>query len=910
MLHGRDAERSVIAALVDGARASRSGVLVLRGQAGAGKSALLQDAVEQAADLRVLRARAVESEAELDFAALHQLLRPVLHRVDRLPPPQAAALRVAFGLEQGSGVDRFLVSVAVLSLLAEVAEEQPVLGVVDDAHWLDDASAQALGFAARRLAAERVALLLAARDAAPRRFQDSGLPELRVEGLGRVAAGALLVERAGPGVAPQVRDRFVEQTGGNPLALIELPSMLTPGQLAGDEPLPLPLPLTEGLERTFLERARRLPDDTQTLLLVVAVEETGRLATVLAAAAAVGIGVPALDAAERAGLVRVQAGELDFRHPLVRSAVHQGATTAERQLAHRALALVLDGEADADRRAWHRAAGAVEPDEAVVRELEQAAGRSRARGGFGAACLALERAAELTADPELRAGRLAAAADNAWLAGQLRRASGLLQLGRSQTSHPLLRADLDRLRGWIEFSTGSTLAARQILLQAARDVAPVDAERALVMLVAAAESAWVDSDAAAGVGVGRLAAQLRLGGEPRTRFFAGLLSGFIHLFEDDLPTAFRFLRDAVGLAEELDDAELLSHADHAALCAGDDAALYRLNAQVVARARAAGAVGDVVFSLQRLAFAEIITGRWAAGATSAAEAVRLAREIGQPELSAVPLAWMAVLAAHRGQEDEFRSLVAEAERVAAAHPLGVLKSQAHDAVDWACGINEAAAGRTASAVTWFERMSHPTVAGSAAGLDRIEAAVNADRRPTALQWLRPLERFADHAAVPWAMARVAHCRALLADDGTAEQHFQEALAHHRLAARPFERARTELAYGVFLRRARRRVDARTHLQAALDVFEELRAVPWSERARLELRASGQTARRRDPSTTLQLTPQELQVARFVAQGLPTREVAAQLFLSPRTIDFHLRNVFAKLGIASRTELARFPLDER
>jgi hypothetical protein len=398
-----------------------------------------------------------------------------------------------------------------------------------------------------------------------------------------VAAGALLVERAGPRVAPEVRDRFVEQTGGNPLALIELPSMLTPGQLAGDEPLPLPL--TEGLERTFLERARRLPDDTQALLLVVAVGETGRLATVLAAAAAVGIGVPALDAAERAGLVRVQAGELDFRHPLVRSAVHQGATTAERQLAHRALALVLDGEADADRRAWHRAAGAVEPDEVVVRELEQAAGRSRARGGFGAACLALERAA----DPELRAGRLAAAADNAWLAGQRRRASGLLQLGRSHTSRPLLRADLDRLRGWIESGTGSTLAARKILLQAARDVAPVDAERALVMLVAAAESAWVDSDAAAGAGVGRLAAQLRLGGEPRTRFFAGLLSGFIHLFEDDLPTAFRFLRDAVALAEELDDAELLSHADHAALCAGDDAALYRLNAQVVARARAAGA---------------------------------------------------------------------------------------------------------------------------------------------------------------------------------------------------------------------------------------------------------------------------------------------------------------------------------
>jgi DNA-binding CsgD family transcriptional regulator len=896
-----------MAALVDGARAGRSGVLVVRGQAGVGKSALLADAVERAAGMRVLQARGIESESELAFAALHQLLRPVMGWIGRLPPPQAAALRVAFGLQEGVGADRFLVSVAVLSLLAEAAEDRPVLAVVDDAHWLDGASANALAFAARRLEAEPVALLLAAREEESGRLEGfGGLSELKLGGLDPAAAGALLAERTGPTVAPAVRDRLVEQTGGNPLALMELPSILTPGQLAGDEPLPVPLPLTEAVEKTFLQRARRLPTETQTLLLVAAAEETGWLATSLAAARTLGVGAPALDAAEQAGLVRVRGDKVDFRHPLVRTAVYQGATTAQRQRAHRALAQVLDAAADADRRAWHRAAAAVTPDEAVVDELDRAAERARARGGFSAACAALERAARLTAEPEPRAKRLAAAADNAWSAGQLRQAAELLGVARSLTADPLLRADVDRLRGWIEFTAGSTLTARQLLLQAAGDVAPIDAQRALDMLVAAAEAAWVTSDHDAGAEVARLAGRLPPGDDPRTRFFTTLLAGFMLLFQADRPAAVGALREAVQLAEALGETDLLGHADHAAVAIGDDAAAYRLNTQVVASARATGAVGVVVFALQRLAFAELLTGRWSAGAASAAEALRLARETGQPELCAVSLAWLTVLAALRGEEEQLGSLVAETEAVAATQPLGVHESHVHDAVRWARGIQEAAAGQPASALAWFESMSHPVVAGSAAGLDRVEAAIRADRPHMALEWLQPVQRLAQ-ADVPWALARVAHCRALLADDGMAEQHFQQALGHHQRAQRPFERARTELAYGEFLRRARRRVDARAHLAAALQTFEQLGAGPWAERARLELRASGQTARRRDPSTALALTPQELQVARFVAQGLPTREVAAQLFLSPRTIDFHLRNVFAKLGIRSRTELARIRL---
>ena len=340
-------------------------MLVLCGPAGVGKSALLRDAVERADGMLVLEARGVESEAELAFATLHQLLRPVLGQVDALPHPQAKALRAAFGLEQAAGDDRFLVSVAVLSLLAEAAERVPVLCVLDDAHWLDEASANALAFAARRLEAERVAMLVAARDGGLRRFDAAGLPELKVGGLDRVAVGSLLAARAGLAIAEEVRDQLVAQTGGNPLALTELPSVLTPGQLAGNDPLPVPLPLTEGVEHAFLDRVRRLDHDAQTFLLVAAADDAGRLATVLAAAEALGAG-GALDTTERAGLVHVHDGQLEFHHPLVRSAIYQGTTTSRRQQAHQALAEVFGGEGDADRRAWHLAAAVTGPDESVA----------------------------------------------------------------------------------------------------------------------------------------------------------------------------------------------------------------------------------------------------------------------------------------------------------------------------------------------------------------------------------------------------------------------------------------------------------------------------------------------------------------------------------------------------------------
>src|SRR5215203_2030663 len=905
MLYGRDAERSAVTALLDAARDSRSGVLVLRGQAGAGKSALLQDAVEQASDLQVLEARGIESEAELTFAGLHQLLRPILGQVDGLPGPQARALRAAFGLEQERVDDRFLVSVAVLSLLAEAAERRPVLCVVDDAHWLDEASANALIFVARRLEAEGVVMLFAARDGDPRRFGAVGLPELEIGGLDGVAVTALLAEHAAVPVDPQVRDRLLERTGGNPLALVELPSVLTSDQLSGTQPLPLPL--TDGVEYAFLERVRRLPDDAQALLLIAAAEDTGRQATVTSAAAALGAGVAALDAAETAGLVRVRAGAIAFRHPLVRSAVYQGATSSQRRRAHRALAGAADREGDADRRAWHLAAAAVEPDERVVRELDAAAERALGRGGFEAASSALERAATLTADPGARGWRLVAAAEHAWAAGQLGRTAGLLEAVRPLATEPLLRAEVGRLRGWFELSVGSVAAAQPILVQAALDAAPVDPGRARRILAGAAEAAWLEADRNAAADLSRAAARLGPADSDHDRYFADLTSGFLAFLEGDLAAAVRLLTDAIGLAGRLKDPDLLSLAAHHAFYVGDDTAAYQLNVWVTASARAGGKAAELLFTLPRLAQAELFTGRWAAAAASAGEAVRLATETGQPALAALPLAWLTLLAAFKGDDDAFWSRVAETEQVTAASALGVFQGAVRDVIGWARAVQKAATARPASAGTLLGELRHPVVVTMAA-LDGVEAAVHAGRRNSALGWLRGMEAFATHTTAPWAQARVTHAHGLLSEGHVAEERFQEALDHHRHTRRPFERARTELAYGELLRRARRRVDARAHLEAALDTFEYLGAAPWAERARLELRASGQAARRRDPSTLLQLTPQELQVARFVATGLPTREVAAQLFLSPRTVEFHLRNVFAKLGISSRSQLAQFPLD--
>jgi DNA-binding CsgD family transcriptional regulator len=905
MLYGRSPERSRIGELLDDARQSRSGVLVLRGEPGVGKSALLDDARDQANGMRVLGGAGVESEAQLPFAALHQIVRPVLRHVEDLPKPQAAALRGALGLAKGGTGDRFLVSLAALSLLAEAAERQPLLCLVDDAQWLDDASADALAFVARRLEAECIVMLFAAREGEIRRFEAPGLPELRLGGLDPAAAGALIDRHAGTTLSSEVRDRLVSETRGNPLALLELSSSLSEAQLSGAEPLLAPIPVSARVEHAFLARVRRLPEETQTLLLVAAADDSGELATVLRAAAQLGAAPEALDLAEQAGLAHVRGAR-----PLVRSAVYQAAPLSRRQAVHRALASLFDGEAEADRRAWHRAAGSVEPDPSVVEELEQAAQRARRRSGFAAASLAFERAATLTPDEEHRAQQLTAAAENAWLAGRVERALTLLEAARPLVSEPLRGADIDRLVGLIETARGVPADACQLLLRAGTEIGPIDVERALQLLNISGIAAAYAGDREATVAIGEVARGVVADEPPFVRMLAKLLIGLGDHAEGDFTNAAPRLRDALEAAEELDDDATteepvaLLFAGRAALYLGDDEVAHRTHREAAARARASGALSILTQILPRLTTVDLFAGHWPSASANAREGLQLAREIGQHGLVAEQLAFLAVIAALRGSEDECRSLAADSRELASARRLVLVAEIAH----WALAQLELGLGRADEALRHCREIS-TTLVVLWAGLDRVEAAIRAGERELARAWLDEFAPWAESSAAAWARAVVSHCRALLSEDESeAERLFLAAFEAHAEAARPFEHARSELAYGEFLRRARHRVEAREHLRAALDGFEGLRATLWAERARIELRASGQTARKRDPSTTDELTPQELQIAHFVAEGLTNREVAAQLFLSPRTIDFHLRNVFRKLGISSRTALARLDHD--
>jgi DNA-binding CsgD family transcriptional regulator/tetratricopeptide (TPR) repeat protein len=907
VLHGRSRERERIAQLREDARAGRGGALVLRGQPGVGKSALLRDAVDGAEAMLVLSTEGIESEAPLAFAALQRLLRPVTRLATQLPSPQARALRVAFGEDVEPAPDRFLVFLAALSLLAEAAELAPVLCVVDDAHWLDDASAAALTFVARRLGPEPVAMLFGAREGDLRRFDTAGLPELELGGLDESAAGALLSERAGVRVATEVLDRLMGQTGGNPLGLVELPSALSAAQLGGRQPLPPELPLTENVQRIFLDRSRRLSAEGQTLLLVASADDSARLPVIRQAAGLLGAGAAALEEVEDSQLLRVQGGVVELRHPLVRSAIYQGATSLSRRQAHGALASVLTGAQDADRRAWHLAAATDEPDESVVAELDASAERAQRRGGYEAASSALERAAELTAADEDRARRLFGAAMNAWLGGQLARVVTLAQQARLLTAEPAVRADIDKLRGRIEFNVGSVPAAIRLWTQAARDVAATDRRRAgALAMMGAAGSTFVGEQSRTDIDPTEVLAGPEAALSAGERCSAQLLTGFSALLAGDLARAVPALRNALAAGEHQIETDLLTNLGIAAFHLGDDAAFRRSFARQLAQSRDSGAVSLVLFALPRLALAHLSAGEWNAAVSNASEALQLARGVGQPALTAMPLAELTLVAALRG-EDTYEQLLCDLETVLATEPAGILAALVGDTKRWAQGVRDALAGQPVPALNHLEQLTQPPLARLAA-YDRLETAVRAGQSDKAAGWLAELERFADAVGSARALGIVSFGRALLADPAGAEAHFLQAVAHLRAAGRPFELARGQLAYGEFLRRARRRVDAREQLRAALATFEDVRAEGWAARARQELRASGETARKRTATTVSTLTAQESQVATLVASGLSNRDVAAQLFLSPRTIDFHLRNVFAKTGISSRGELARVKLD--
>jgi DNA-binding CsgD family transcriptional regulator len=910
VLHGRDDERARLATLLDGARGGQAGTLLLHGEPGVGKSALLEDLVATAgADVQVLRAQGVESEAPLPFAALHRLLRPVLGILDRLPAPQARALRAAFGQADEVTVDPFLAALATLSLLTEAAEDATVLCVIDDAQWLDQATADAVLVATRRLGADRVAVVFAARDGEDRTFAPDGVPAVALTPLSGDAARALLTETAGAAVPDDVADRLMTQAAGNPLALVELPTTLSGAQLTGAAPLPAQLPLTAGIERVFLDRCRRLPPEVQTLLLVAAADDAGHVATIRAAAGSLGADPDSLDAAERSGLLVVEGDTVRVRHPLVRSAVYQAATSRERREAHRALAEAIDPEGDPDRYAWHRAAAVDSPNADVVAGLTAAGARAERRGGFAAASAAYQRAAELTAAEQSRAALLFAAARNAWSAGQTTSARTLSAAARDLADDRVLRADIDRLRGRIEVNVGSGVDAHRIFATAVRAVAADDADRALELAVAAALMSTYGADSGTTLDVTALAAAAIADQSRGTQCLGHILRALTSASAQEWMPALVSLRLALDAGADVADLYLLSHLGNSALHLGDEQAHHRCFTTMVAGARDAGAGMLVLYALPRLGFTQLVTGQWTELRSSSEEALSLSVSAGQRPLGAVPLGWLTLLAALQGRPDaEYDSLLADLDQ-SSQQPLGVLTDPVHDLMRWAQGTRAAHDGDTTAALHHLASIRLSTLARLVA-LDRIDAAVRAGDREQAAVWVKQLVPFAEGTQWPWALAAVDYGRALLAAPADAPALFEAALAHHADAGaggRPYDRARTHLAYGEFLRRSQRRVDSRAHLRAALETFEDLRAEPMVTRASQELRASGETARKRDPSTQLALTPMERQVAGLVSQGLSNKDIAAQCWVSPRTVAFHLRNIFTKAGVTSRGELAQLDL---
>lgn len=904
MLHGRTEELTTLTTAVESARGGRAAAIVVLGEAGVGKSALVDELAAQSEGVQVLRTRGVESEVDFAFGGLYELLRPAMPRIRRLPPGQASAMRTAFGLEAGAVTEPLLISVGTLSLIAELAEETPVLCVVDDAHWLDPVSATAFAFVARRLTAERVAMVFTVRDSEAHRIDTAGINELQLNRLDETASRDLLVSRF-PEIASAVAERLFENTLGNPLALAEMAGSLSKQQLQGSIRLPDQLAASGGLSDAFLARARRLSEAAQQLLLVVAIDDTGDLRTVLDSASRLDIPPEVLDEIETTGLVDIEDTFVRFHHPLIRSAVLHGSSRPGQREAHKALAATYRAAGDLERAASQMFAATEGMDETVAAELEEAAIPARRRGGFQAASQALEHSAALTPEPARRAQRLLVAAEDAFSAGLIDRAQRLVEASRALTDETSVPTELIRLQAWTEMNEGSVATAREILWEGARETFSTDPDISLEMAAAAAETAWVHSDFDT---LKEMSSSLPLFERvvSSSSYHSLLLTGFIAHAHGDLLGGTAALAEATRLAEDQDDNDLLNSAGHVAFYTGDDSAAHRINTKVAARARAAGSIGRLIYALQRQAPAEILKGRLALAGATLEEASDLAQTIGRQALLDLTTTWQAYISAVRGT-DEFKSLSAAVEDRRATATLGALRPLFDSVASWAQATHEAIDDRqAASALQRLRSIDHPAIKTMAA-FDLVDLGFRSGQSLEAMRAIDSLESLASAGEAGWASRLAAYGRALLSDED-AELHLRQALEPRGPNQRPFDMARIHLALGIHLRRNRRRMEARPHLEEALASFESMGARPWAEQASRELRASGKTARARDPSTIFDLTPQELQVARFVSQGLTNREVAERLFLSPRTVDYHLRKIFVKLGISSRSRLSQFSFD--
>ncbi len=901
-LLGRADECRRLTALLDAARAGTTGVVVLRGEPGIGKTTLLEYAAGRADGMTVLRARGVAFESELAFSGLYELVRPVLGYLDELPPVQADALRVAFALSGDGTVNRLAVYGATLGLLAAAADTTPVLCLIDDAHWLDPASAEALLFAARRMLVDPVAVVFAARDSPG--FAAPGLTDLVLSGLGP-AAGARLATRSG--MAPRAAAELVAATAGNPLALVELPATLTEAQRRGRAPLDQPLPTAGRVEAAFLAQARSLAEDTWQALVTCAACDTGEMAVLARALRVDGLELAALDPAVAAGLITVRAGVVTFRHPLVRSAVYSAAGPGQRQSAHLAAAGALTGSEDADRRAWHLAAAAPAPDEQVAAALAETAERALRRGGVVAKARAYERAARLSPDPEVAAQRLFEAG-SAWLnAGVSEHAAALLDEVATSTGRPNLKCQTESIRAYLALQRGETRAVGAAFIAQAESYASTDPYAAGEMMSSAVNHFWARLDIA---GMLRLCQRVTELTTPDPWDQQVYPKGLIRLASAQvlagLPEGSELARSCVVNCRYHPDGGTRAELAEVLIWIGDHDTARDLLTADVDQAGQGNNVFLLGYALTRLALLETRSGRLHVAHRAAGEAVQIAEQVGQRSQQAQALARLCLVEALRGAEERCREL---AERASQASPDGFLDVAAQ--IRYALGVCAMSAGRFAEAVPdleWVDEVLRqggvvesgmlPAVADLAECLARTGPP---ERAAVAIGALAAVATRTGRAAAGSALAR---CRGLVAAEDALDETFGVALELSLATGEPLEQARTLLCYGQRLRRAKRRRDAREHLYTALALFQEAGAAGWARQCQTEIDATGPHAAARDDASAEQLTGQEWQIALTAAEGLTNREIAARVFLSPKTVDYHLGHIYRKLGLRSRHELIR------
>lgn len=897
-LRGRARECALLDELVASVRRGESRSVVLRGEAGIGKTALLEYLVASASDLWVVPAVGIESEMELAYASLHQLCAPLLDRLARIPTPQQRALQTVFGLSDGAAPDRFLVGLGVLSLFASVAEQRPLLCVVDDAQWLDQASALTLAFVARRLLAEPVGIVFSARVPGAELEQ---LPELEVRGLQNGDARALLSSAVQFRLDERVRDRVIAETHGNPLALLELPRGFTPTQLAGGFGLVGGRELSDRIEESFVQRLGALSDAGRRLLLVAAADPLGDPLLLWRAAERLGLDAADAEAAEAEGLLAI--GErVIFRHPLVRSAMYRSAAPKDRRAVHLALAQATDREIDPDRRAWHLAAAAAGPDEQVALELERLAGRAQARGGLAAAAAFLRRAVTLTNDPARRAARALAAAEVSLQAGAFEGTLGLVAAAETGPLDDFQRTRADLLRAQVAFGAGQWGDAPPLLLKAAKRLESFDLDLARETYLMAWGAAGLAEDVSARdvlfeICHAALALPPRPGG---ARPLDLLLAGLALLITEGNAAATPTLRRAAKALEDIGPEDILRWgwaATHASAAVWDHEGWNAIATRQVQVVRDAGALAALPIHLTYLGMATVWVGDFAGVASIVAEIESVATVTG----SRFPPYVLVRLRALQGREAAASAAIASAIALHGGQGMTALRAR------WAAAVLYNGLGRYDEAASAAQQatarpVNHWVFAWVLPEL--VEAAARLGDTELARDALERLMRTTQPCGTEFALGIEARSRALLSDGTDAERLYRESIERlTRTRLRP-ELARAHLLYGEWLRRENRRVDARDQLHTAHEMLVEIGMEAFAERARQELVATGEKVRRRTSDRRDDLTAQERQIARLARDGLSNPEIGARLFLSPRTVEWHLRNVFTKLDIRSRRELVK------